>query len=213
MAMDITPGALLGQAQRARRSWPFIDDIEADHRLPRGLLYAVGSRETGLLNVPGDQGHGHGIWQRDDRTWSIPDGFDSEPYLQGVAAASLLSTLINGSESIMAALNRYNSGSPLASSTTGGNYGPDVSARLGYLRTHLAPVFAGDLALGNSDADVSLWQGQLAWRGWKITVDGLYGVQTQAVTRAFQRDKKLTADGIVGTVTWAAGWSVPVTFS
>jgi len=65
------------------------------------------------------------------------------------------------------------------------------------------PVMAGN--------DVKVWQGQMAHRGWKIGVDGKYGPGSEAVCRAFQTQKHLGADGIVGPKTWAAAWTAPVT--
>jgi peptidoglycan hydrolase-like protein with peptidoglycan-binding domain len=58
---------------------------------------------------------------------------------------------------------------------------------------------------------VSAWQGQMAHRGWTITADGSYGLQSDGVCRAFQAEKNLTADGKVGPATWAASWDAPVT--
>lgn len=58
--------------------------------------------------------------------------------------------------------------------------------------------------------DVKTWQQRMADRGWRITVDGWYGPASAAVAKAFQAEKGLTADGIVGPVTWDAAWTAPV---
>ena len=65
--MEITESALTAQYQRAKLAWPFIHQTELARGLPRMLLFAVGSRETNLTNEVGDFGHGHGVWQLDDR--------------------------------------------------------------------------------------------------------------------------------------------------
>jgi N-acetyl-anhydromuramyl-L-alanine amidase AmpD len=59
--------------------------------------------------------------------------------------------------------------------------------------------------------DVATWQRQLRARGWTIKVDGVFGSQSRDVTMAFQRDKNLQADGVVGASTWGAAWTAPVT--
>lgn len=61
------------------------------------------------------------------------------------------------------------------------------------------------------NADLKVWQARMAARGWAISVDGYYGPQTQAVARAFQSQKGLTVDGLIGPVTWGAAWTTPVT--
>ncbi len=66
------------------------------------------------------------------------------------------------------------------------------------------------LGRGSADADVRAWQRQLARRGWRITVDGIFGPQTQRVARQFQREKGLRYDGLVGRQTWNAAWRLPV---
>lgn len=87
-----------------------------------------------------------------------------------------------------------------------------------------APVWPGrSLALTSpltSGADVATWQGRMYERGWHeatvggvarpFTADGIYGEVSDAVCRAFQREKQLIVDGVVGPATWRATWSSPV---
>lgn len=59
--------------------------------------------------------------------------------------------------------------------------------------------------------DVRTWQARMAERGWTIDVDGWYGPQSQGVALAFQAEKGLEVDGIVGPITWDAAWTAPIT--
>lgn len=124
-----------GQVNRARRDWPWIRDVEDHFGLPHGLLHAVGSRETGLRNIVGDRGHGHGVWQLDDRSHPIPPGFDGNVRAQADVAGQMLHDLgqrFHGDW--RRALNTYNSGQPGDRGTTGHNYGPDVLRRLAVIQ-------------------------------------------------------------------------------
>ena len=58
---------------------------------------------------------------------------------------------------------------------------------------------------------LKVWQSQMRGRGWKINADGLYGPQTERVARAFQKEKRLSVDGLIGKSTWDAAWEAPVT--
>lgn len=68
-------------------------------------------------------------------------------------------------------------------------------------------------------ADLKVFQQKMKDRGWPITVDGLYGPKgaktpqgnTAEVVIAFQKEKGLTADGLIGPKTWEAAWKSPVT--
>jgi hypothetical protein len=60
-------------------------------------------------------------------------------------------------------------------------------------------------------SSVSTWQRQMQSRGWNIGVDGQYGEQSKRVATAFQQEKGLTVDGIVGPATWYAAWNSPIT--
>ncbi len=53
---------------------------------------------------------------------------------------------------------------------------------------------------------VAQWQRQMQQRGWTIAVDGLYGPQSDRIARAFQQEKGLIVDGIVGKQTWQAAF-------
>lgn len=60
-------------------------------------------------------------------------------------------------------------------------------------------------------ADLKKWQQRMKGRGWSITADGLYGPATAKVARAFQEEKRLGVDGLIGRETWEAAWTEAVT--
>lgn len=64
------------------------------------------------------------------------------------------------------------------------------------------PLMSGD--------DVRQWQQQMAARGWRITVDGVFGEQSRKVCVDFQAEKGLAVDGVVGPTTWAKAWTAPI---
>lgn len=72
-----------------------------------------------------------------------------------------------------------------------------------------APRFPGTTRNGSTGAAVHQLQDRLADRGWSIKVDGDFGDKTEAVVRAFQKEKRLGVDGIVGPNTWQALWTAP----
>lgn len=53
-------------------------------------------------------------------------------------------------------------------------------------------------------ADVRIVQGRLVAHGHNVAVDGNFGSGTRAAVIAFQEQKGLTADGVVGPKTWDA---------
>ena len=57
---------------------------------------------------------------------------------------------------------------------------------------------------GSKGATVKTLQTLLNQNGSKLTVDGIFGVKTEAAVKAYQKKKKLAVDGIVGPKTWAA---------
>ena len=68
-------------------------------------------------------------------------------------------------------------------------------------------------------AELRQWQQRMKDRGWPITVDGIYGFRgdktprgnTAEVAVAFQKEKGLVPDGLIGPATWKAAWETPVT--
>src|SRR5205823_3179434 len=51
---------------------------------------------------------------------------------------------------------------------------------------------------------VTTWQQRMQDRGWEIDADGSYGADSEQVCRAFQREKGLHIDGVLGRDTWRA---------
>lgn len=75
-----------------------------------------------------------------------------------------------------------------------------------------SPAYPGSPSRrGSVGPRVRTIQRRLKDRGWRITVDGIYGPATEATIRAFQRNKHMRVDGIVGPQTWAALWTAPIT--
>jgi hypothetical protein len=73
------------------------------------------------------------------------------------------------------------------------------------------PSFHRVLRYGSAGPDVIILQKRLRARGWRIAVDGDFGPVTRKIIIAFQREKGLGIDGIVGPVTWRKLWTAPVT--
>ncbi|MCT2582218.1 peptidoglycan-binding domain-containing protein [Actinophytocola gossypii] len=64
------------------------------------------------------------------------------------------------------------------------------------------PSLAATARRGDSGEHVHAVQAQLNAYGYRLVVDGVFGAATVAATTDFQRQNRLTADGIVGPVTW-----------
>lgn len=149
--MRISPNDLIAQFERARKAYPVIRATEQKYNLPPYFLFAVGSRETNLTNEHGDNGHGHGMFQLDDRSHTIPHGFDSDVAAQAEYAGRMLRGLLDHyrekgyGKRYQAAAAAYNSGTgnvdwaidhshDPSSVTTHYDYGLDVVERMRYLQ-------------------------------------------------------------------------------
>jgi hypothetical protein len=155
--MKISEADLTREVRAAQATWGvLIRAAELQHpTVPVGLLYAVGSRETNLSPLythgsTGDHGHGHGLWQLDDRSHSIPDRFDTNVTAQAGTAAGMLAGLNVALHDWVHSLAAYNAGlgavlAAIAAGknpdtrTTGGDYGADTWARFTFIRDHLLP--------------------------------------------------------------------------
>jgi peptidoglycan hydrolase-like protein with peptidoglycan-binding domain len=77
------------------------------------------------------------------------------------------------------------------------------------------PPFPGRLLVLKSPplsgTDVRTWQQRMSDRGWPLAVDARYGPVSRDTCLAFQREKHLAADGIVGPATWVTAWTAPIT--
>jgi hypothetical protein len=95
------------------------------HGLDPKLLAAVAAQESGGpdtnsgRNVVGDGGHGHGLFQLDDRSWAFASSSAAlDPAANADAAAGILrDDLDRYGGNVRAALSAYNSGSPAAAGT------------------------------------------------------------------------------------------------
>jgi N-acetylmuramoyl-L-alanine amidase len=59
------------------------------------------------------------------------------------------------------------------------------------------------IKLGTTGQSVVFLQSQLNKRGYNLTPDGIFGVQTQQAVKSFQQKNGLSVDGIVGPFTWS----------
>lgn len=60
------------------------------------------------------------------------------------------------------------------------------------------------LHFGHKGIPVKILQRLLIYNGYAITVDGIFGALTETAVKAFQNQRELGADGIVGNNTWRA---------
>lgn len=58
------------------------------------------------------------------------------------------------------------------------------------------------LRFGDSGESVRVLQRLLRSNGYPVTIDGTFGAITESAVKAFQTRRGLTADGIVGAITW-----------
>lgn len=153
---------LVAEYRRAKKQWPFIDELEKAHGLPSRLLSAVGWRETRLQNIMGDfskrkgessaRHHGFGVWQRDSGTFGVDESYLRNVRRQAKDAADLLAANFGSLDDWGAAVAAYNCGPgnvqkalgqglSIDAFTTGGNYSADVMAtRLALTKGAKLPV-------------------------------------------------------------------------
>jgi len=107
------------------RFGPQIAAAASAHHLDPRLLAAVAAQETGGPgqnsgnNIVGDGGHGHGVFQIDDRSWPFASSQAAmDPAKNADVAAGILEdSLQRYGGDVHAALSAYNTGSPDATGT------------------------------------------------------------------------------------------------
>jgi peptidoglycan hydrolase-like protein with peptidoglycan-binding domain len=87
---------------------------------------------------------------------------------------------------------------PAASAPSTASVTPAASEVLGF------PVLRQGPNINSPEAQVRSLQYLLRARGASVAVDGVFGPQTRAAVVAFQRSRRLVADGVVGNQTWGA---------
>ncbi|WP_069816251.1 C40 family peptidase [Streptomyces sp. TP-A0874] len=97
-----------------------------------------------------------------------------------------------------------------------GSYGSETAARAKAFQSAKGLVADGEIGPktwphlvvevknGSQGDAVRALQTQLVSHGYKVTVDGSFGPETQKAVTDFQGSKKLVVDGLVGPVTWEA---------
>lgn len=136
------------------------------HGLDPELLAAVAAQETGGpdsnagRNVVGDGGHGHGVFQIDDRWHSFASTASAmDPAKNADYAAGMLSDLLKSyGGNVHEALSAYNAGSPMAEGTKtrwgDGSYLPYADSVLRHY-TRLTGEAAHSSAIAESPATIA----------------------------------------------------------
>jgi hypothetical protein len=58
--------------------------------------------------------------------------------------------------------------------------------------------------------DIRTWQQQMFDRGWRIGVDGWFGLECLGIAKTYQNEKGLIVDGVIGRQSWDAAWTAPI---
>jgi len=97
-----------------------------------------------------------------------------------------------------------------------GRLKPTHTKKLPKKPSNKIPGFPGTSKRGSRGRKVRAVQQRLKDRGWKISVDGKFGPQTDSIIRKYQQEAKDEGyydgaiDGIVGPLTWQALWLKPI---
>ncbi|MGA9380470.1 MAG: peptidoglycan-binding protein [Phormidium sp.] len=88
--------------------------------------------------------------------------------------------------------------------TVDGIAGPNTLNRLNQIRNApVTPTPLPTLRRGSTGSDVKYLQEILNSFGYSLVVDGIFGANTEAAVKKFQKDYSLVVDGIVSPKTWS----------
>ncbi len=142
---------------------PQIEAAAKRHGLDPRLLAAVAAQETGGpgtnsgRNVVGDGGHGHGLFQIDDRYHSFartPAAMDPAANAE-YAAGMIADNLKRYGGNVRQALSAYNAGSPNATGTTTDWGSGKVLGYADSVMRHYAQICGDDARAGQPDASAN----------------------------------------------------------
>lgn len=154
-----------------------------------------GTRGYGLIQIETENLQG-GNWQ--DPTWQAQRGWEmtghATNYNPWCTACDPMPGLINGK-----GCGGYGSG----------NATRFLSEGLQAAATVEHAVWPGVyLKLGSIGYGTGVWQHRMnRVMGSHLLPDRIFGIRTQQVTEAFQKQHNLAPDGVVGPATWAAGFA------
>lgn len=100
-------------------------------------------------------------------------------------------------------MNRYEASEETLASLGAGNREVMISPPAVPAGEFIPEAWHGEyLRRGSEGIRVVQIQQRLARRGWRIGIDGFFGLETDTVVRKFQAEKGLRVDGVVGRITW-----------
>ena len=154
-----------------------------------------------------------GIARTSVRLWSAH--YTLEPHICGPASCREMSIEADGTQWTDRAMGRSLDESLLVADffgTTPPPAGPAFPYPSGdYLAVTSADPHCHSGFYPADQPHVRTWQQQMAHRGWIVPATGHFDAACDRACRLFQGEKGLGVDGKVGSVTWTAAWTAPVT--
>ena len=169
-----------------------------------------GTRGYGLFQIETENVTAHDGWERwTDPAWQTDVAWELSaggtyfgPWCTACAPMAGVATTGCGG---------YGSGNARQFLTVGAQAAAQVSQQPPTHDPHVPPPFRLTLRQPPmmTVPEVRAWQAKMHARGFHLAVDGVYGPESEANCRSFQRQHHLAEDGEVGPITWRATWEAP----